>query len=116
MTATPSTEKTPVQLLATRRPASRARALGAVVYFSLAVTVLGALGAGVATLTAGADFLLAFVLVRWSVVLLLLVAPALHRLVLARRGLPLPYAMQTPLTALVLTIESICFDILSAQL
>ena len=103
-------------LLASVRPDTRTSAAWTVVRFSLAVTALGALVAAVLRLAIGADFLLSFVYVRWFVVLVLLAAPLAHRTVLRRAGVALPFAMQTPLTALVLTVESICFDILSAQL
>jgi hypothetical protein len=61
------------------------------------------------------DFLVTFVVIRWVVVLILLTAPLAHRLLVrsGRHALPLPF--QTPVTALLLTCESICFDIISAQ-
>lgn len=95
---------------------TRRQELLSVLAFSLAVTAAGAVIAGAVDVVADVDFLLAFVLIRWTVVMVLLVAPIAHRLLLRWSSVRLPYVMQTPLTALLLTVESICFDILSAQL
>ncbi len=95
---------------------SRAEAVRTVLLTSLAVTTLCAPIAGVIAAATPARFLTAFVVLRWMVVLVLLLTPLAYRIVWVRRGWTLPYAMQTPLTALFLTCESILVDILSAQI
>jgi hypothetical protein len=94
---------------------SAGHAARSVVGFSLAVTAASGVVAAVLHYAAGEKFLLAFVLLRWSVVAVLVASPLMHRLVLVRLGLGLPYVLRTPLTALLLTGESIVVDIICAH-
>jgi hypothetical protein len=95
---------------------SRAAAFRTVALTSIAVTATCAPVGALIALATGTRFMLAFVMLRWLVVLVLLVTPILYRTIFVRQGWTLPYVMQTPLTALLLTIESIGVDILSARL
>lgn len=83
---------------------------------SLAASALAAAATAAAWLLADVDFLMLFAILRWIVVALLLVTPLLQQLLQLRWDVRLPYALRTPATALVLTVESICFDILSARI
>lgn len=94
---------------------SRRTVWWAALRFSLAVTVLGSVIAGVAWAVSDVRFLLAFVLVRWTVVFVLLSAPLIHRTIVWRGGRPLPLPLRTPVTALLLACESIVFDVISAN-
>ncbi|MCW2928444.1 MAG: hypothetical protein JWM86_2412 [Thermoleophilia bacterium] len=87
-----------------------------VVGLSLAVTAAAALFALVAALAVDARWSYVFVMTRWIVVFVLLALPLAHQVAM-RRGarLPLPWALRTPATALVLTIEGIAYDIISAN-
>lgn len=112
-TALPTTPSTGSNFTAGR---SRREAFRTVLLTSLAVTATCAPIAGIIALAAQQRFLTAFVILRWMVVLVLLLTPLLYRTLFVRRSWSLPYVMQTPLTALFLTCESIVVDILSAQL
>lgn len=85
-----------------------------VLVFSLSVTACAGLVALLLDVVGGLDGLLAFVYLRWGVVFTLIATPIVHRT--ARGRLPLPYVLQTPFTALLLTCESIVVDIVIAQL
>lgn len=100
-------------LTAGRTPGEAARTLIAT---SLAVTAACAVVAAGASAVTETRFLLAFVLLRWSVVFVLLATPLLHQVLRRWTSVQLPYVMRTPLTALLLTCESIVVDIISAQL
>jgi len=97
---------------------SRGQAALAVLICSLAVTA----GSGVIATTLWAlsplPFVLTFVYLRWAVVFTLLVTPLAHQALKRRPAFTfqLPYVMQTPLTALLLTFESIIVDIVGAHL
>lgn len=93
------------------------RALRGIVLFSLAVTLCAAVVALVVALMTGARFTLAFVVLRWCIVGTLLATPLVHQIA-SRRGAnwQLPWALRTPATALLLTCESVAFDIASAHL
>ena len=84
---------------------------------SLLVTTTAALVALVLMIVADARWSLAFVITRWIFVAALLVTPLIHQLT-SRLGATwrMPWVLQTPATALLLTIESIALDILSARL
>lgn len=84
---------------------------------SLAVTALAALTALAYALVADVRWSLAFVILRWLLVAALLVTPLAHQITV-RMGAAwrMPWALRTPATALLLTCESICFDIVSARL
>jgi hypothetical protein len=96
---------------------TRWQAVRGVVAFSLSVTAAAALVALAVSRTSGARFLLAFVILRWCLVGVLLATPLVHQ-VSIRFGARwrLPWALRTPATALLLTCESILFDIASAHL
>lgn len=84
---------------------------------SIAVTAAAAVFAYVLQLVADTDWSYVFVITRWMVVFALLALPLAYQ-VAAKWGtrLPLPWAIRTPATALVLTIEGIAYDIISAHL
>jgi len=88
-----------------------------VVLCSLLVTTLAALVALAAHVFGDVRWSLAFVVARWIFVAALLVTPLVHQ-VATRLGAAwrMPWVLQTPATALLLTCESIAFDILSARL
>lgn len=83
---------------------------------SLCVTAASGVVAWALWLLAESDFMLAFLYLRWGLVALLLATPLAWQLLGARMGVGLPYALRTPLTALLLTCESIVVDIASARL
>lgn len=85
-----------------------------VVLFSLAISASAAVVATVLALADLAAFGVTFVIIRWLMVGVLILTPLLSQL--SRGRLPIPAPMRTPWTALLLTLESIAFDILSAQL
>lgn len=87
-----------------------------VVLLSVLVTAGAAIIALVPATAFDVRWSLAFVYVRWGVVFALLALPLAHQ-VAARRGHAwlLPWALRTPATALLLTIEGIAWDIVSAQ-
>lgn len=88
-----------------------------VVLCSLLVTATAALVALVVHLGADVRWSLAFVVARWCFVAALLVTPLVHQAA-TRLGATwrMPWVLQTPATALLLTGESIAFDVVSAQL
>lgn len=102
--------------LPTERTRTRWQAVRDVLVFSLSVTTAAALVAGVVALASDTRFLLAFVILRWCLVAVLLATPLIHQASM-RLGATwrLPWALRTPATALLLTCEFICFDIVSAQ-
>lgn len=112
-TALPAPHVTPLP----RSRRSLRRGAGAVILCSLLVTAAAALVALVALLATDARWSLAFVIARWLFVAALLATPLVHQ-VATRLGATwrMPWALQTPATALLLTCESIAFDIVSAQL
>jgi hypothetical protein len=85
-----------------------------VVIFSVLITCASAVFAGLASVVWDAEFSVIFVITRWCVVGVLILTPLLSQL--TRGRLPIPLAMRTPWTALLLTVESIAFDILSANI
>lgn len=92
--------------------------LRSVIACSLLVTAAAAL---VATLVSAAApelrWSVAFVVARWLCVAALLVTPVVHQLVVRLGGSwRMPWVLRTPATALLLTVESIALDILSARL
>jgi hypothetical protein len=88
-----------------------------VVLCSIGVTTMAAAVALPLAALLGERWSLVFVIVRWLCVAALLATPLLHQ-VLVRMGVTwrMPWVLQTPATALVLTLESIALDILSARL
>ena len=88
-----------------------------VVLCSLAVTATAALVALAVHLGSDVRWSLAFVIARWIFVAALLVTPIVHQAA-THLGATwrMPWVLQTPATALLLTCESIAFDIVSAQL
>lgn len=119
----PAPTATPLTQPATALPAPPRRAIVAaehsprapwyeIVAYSLLITAACAgIAVGVNPL-APKDFLYAFVLVRWIAVLVVWTVPIVARIF---PQLPVPRVARTPFTALALTIESIGFDILSAE-
>ncbi|MCW2925708.1 MAG: hypothetical protein JWM98_3112 [Thermoleophilia bacterium] len=96
---------------------SRARSVRDVVACSLLVTASAAVVALVAAVGFDVRWSLGFVVARWIFVAVLLATPLLHQLaVRAGIGWPMPWVLSTPATAVLLTVESIAFDIASAQL
>ena len=96
---------------------SRRRAVAIVFGCSLLVTTAAAIVALVVSLASDAEWSVAFVIARWLFVAALLVTPLLHQV--ATRfgvGVRMPWVLSTPATALLLTCESIAFDIASARL
>ena len=91
---------------------SRDNTLRSVVLFSIATTLAIAVASSLWHVVSGQRFLLVFVLMRWTVVFALLLAPVAKQLF---RGLPLPHLIERPWVALLLTCESIAIDIISAQ-
>jgi hypothetical protein len=96
------------------------RATLEVIACSLLVTACaGVVAVAVALVAPDVRWSYAFVVARWLFVAALLVTPLLHQ-VGRRFGVPvftrMPWAFQTPATALLLTAESIGLDILSARL
>lgn len=88
-----------------------------VVLLSIVVTVAAALVALVPALVLDTRWSYAFVMTRWMVVFALLALPLVHQ-VARRRGSTwsLPWGLRTPATGLLLTLEGIAWDIVSAQL
>lgn len=99
--------------------AARSRARGArdVLVCSLTVTTFAAAAALVASLASDVRWSLAFVVLRWLLVAALLTTPLLHQ-VAVRLGAAwrMPWVLRTPATALLLTVELVAFDVLSARL
>ncbi|MBC7461474.1 MAG: hypothetical protein H7287_08935 [Thermoleophilia bacterium] len=98
------------------QPLTRGRAVLEVVAFSLSTTVASAVLALGASLVSDVRWSIAFVVLRWLIVAALVATPLVHQV--ARRfnvGWTMPYALRTPATAVLLTCESIAFDILSAH-
>ena len=84
---------------------------------SLLVTVAAALLALVLRAAIGTDWSYVFVVSRWLVVFALLLLPLAHQVVVRRGGSwNLPWALRTPATGLLLTIEGVAWDILAANL
>lgn len=101
-------------------PDHRARTLGRatrdVIACSLLVTAIAASLAVVAAVATDVRWSLAFVVLRWLLVAALLATPLVHQ-VAVRFGARwrMPWALQTPATAVLLTCESITFDIISSH-
>lgn len=94
-----------------------ARRLRSVVLLSIAVTAVAALVAVVPALAFDVRWSLAFVYLRWGVVFALLTLPLAHQLAVRRgRTWELAWGLRTPATGLLLTVEGIVWDIVSAQL
>lgn len=101
----------------TVRPHTFSRGLRDVVLCSLLVTTSAALVALVVAVPLDVDWSVAFVIARWLFVAALLMTPLVHQVVMRLGGAwRMPWVLQTPATALVLTVESILLDILSARL
>lgn len=98
-------------------PRGVARGVRQVVACSLLVTAAAAAVASLVAIPADVRWSLAFVIARWLCVAALLVTPLVHQLAV-RLGASwrMPWVLQTPATALLLTCESIALDILSARL
>ena len=88
-----------------------------VVLLSLLVTGAAAVVAVVPALISDVRWSWAFVMIRWCVVFVLLALPLVQQ-VARRRGSSweLPWGLRTPATGLLLTVEGIVWDIVSAQL
>ncbi|MBC7643880.1 MAG: hypothetical protein H7123_02060 [Thermoleophilia bacterium] len=114
MTFVPTTETAMLSPLTAGR--TRRHAAAAVLICSLAVTTGSGIIAATLWQLSPLPFMLTFVYLRWAVVFALLITPLAHQ-ALKRRGttFQLPYVMQTPLTALLLTFESIIVDIIGAH-
>jgi hypothetical protein len=109
-------EPAPTAAAAAERRGLR-RGLAEVVGCSLLVTTAAAIVATLVALPGPLEWSVAFVIARWICVAVLLVLPLAHQVVVRTgRSWRLPWVLQTPATALLLTVESIGFDILSAQL
>jgi hypothetical protein len=95
---------------------SRGRAARDVVVFSLSITAASALLALAVDAVSATRWSLAFVVLRWVIVAALLATPLVQQIA-QRFGATwkLPYALRTPATAVLLTCESIVFDIVSAH-
>jgi hypothetical protein len=101
----------------TVRPRTFSRGLRDVVLCSLLVTTSAALVALVVAVPLDVDWSVVFVIARWLFVAALLMTPLVHQAVMRLGGAwRMPWVLQTPATALVLTVESILLDILSARL
>lgn len=94
-----------------------ARGTRDVVACSLLVTAAAAIVASVVAIPVDARWSIVFIIARWLCVAALLATPLVHQ-VAVRLGASwrMPWVLQTPATALVLTCESIALDILSARL
>lgn len=94
-----------------------ARGARDVVACSLLVTAAAAVVATIVAVPIDARWSLVFVIARWLCVAALLVTPLVHQAAV-RLGATwrMPWVLQTPATALLLTCESIALDILSARL
>jgi hypothetical protein len=90
--------------------------LRSVVLLSLVVTAGAALVAIVPAVLLDQRWSLTFVITRWLVVFALLALPLVHQA--ARRlgaSWTLPWGLRTPATGLLLTLEGIAWDIVSAH-
>lgn len=93
------------------------RAFRDIVVCSMLVTLAAALVAAAAPLAFDVRWSFGFVIARWIFVAALLTTPLLHQLAVRFGvGRRMPWVLRTPATALLLTVESIAFDILSARL
>lgn len=88
-----------------------------VVVCSLVVSAAAALVAVPIAFALDTRWSLVFVILRWLLVAALLITPAVQQIATRSFGATwqLPWALRTPATALLLTCESILFDIISAQ-
>ena len=98
-------------------PPTRSRRALEVVACSLLVTASAAIIALIVSLVSDSQWSITFVIARWLFVAALLVTPLMHQVAI-RMGATwtMPYVLRTPATALLLTLESIAFDIASARL
>lgn len=88
-----------------------------VIACSLLVTTAAAIVATLVATPSDLQWSIAFVVARWTCVAVLLLTPLLHQVVVRTgRTWRMPWVLQTPATAIVLTVESILLDILSARL
>ena len=88
-----------------------------VVTCSLLVTACAAAVAVAAASVTDVRWNVVFVIARWLVVAALLATPLVHQVaVRLGAGWRMPWVLQTPATALLLTCESIALDIVSARL
>lgn len=87
-----------------------------VVACSLSVTTAAAAVASILYFLIEQRWSLIFVVARWICVAALLITPLMHQ-ALTRFGIKhrIPWVFQTPATALLLTLESITLDIISAH-
>lgn len=99
------------------RPRAWLRRLLEVVACSLAVTCLAAAVGYGWHVAFGTRWALAFVIARWIFIATILLLPFVQ-LALDRRGArrSIPWALRTPWTPLLLTVESVVIDIVSARL
>ena len=99
------------------RPRTWPRRVLEVVACSLLVTCLAALVGFGWHAAFGTRWALAFVIARWIFIACILLLPFVQ-LALTRRGSArsIPWALRTPWTPLLLTVESVVIDIVSAQL
>ena len=88
-----------------------------VIACSIAATCVAAIVGYLWHLATGTRWTLAFVIARWIFIAAILVLPFVQ-LTLVRRGstFSIPWALRTPWTPLLLTVESVVIDIVSAQL
>jgi hypothetical protein len=104
-------------LLAPAAEATGWARLRSVVLLSLLVTGGAALVAVVPAAVSDVRWSWAFVMIRWMVVFVLLALPLVHQVARARgASWALPWGLRTPATGLLLTLEGIVWDIVSAQL
>lgn len=106
----------PISVAAAEATSGWAR-LRSVVLLSLLVTGAAALVALVPAAVSDVRWSWAFVMTRWMVVFALLALPLVHQVARARgASWTLPWGLRTPATGLLLTLEGIAWDIVSAQL
>jgi hypothetical protein len=99
------------------RPRTRSRRIGEVVACALLVTALAALVGLAVAIPTEVRWNYAFVIARWICIFtMILVAVASQVAERTGRSWRAPWVFRTPATVLLLTCESIAFDIVSAQL
>ena len=100
-----------------QRPRTWPRRLLEVVACSLLVTALAALVGYAWHGAFGTRWALAFVIARWIFIAIILLLPFVQH-GLTKRGArrSIPWALRTPWTPLLLTVESVVIDIISARL
>ena len=93
------------------------RRVAEVIACSLVATCIAALLGYVWHVLTGTRWTLAFVIARWVLIAAILLLQFIQ-IALQRRGSSrtIPWALRTPWTPLLLTVESVVIDIVSAQL